>query len=58
MQKLIVDIRKTNVSFNSTLLISMIPLCNKVSSSARGLFVAKVTAHAGKTPAFYNSFSS
>jgi hypothetical protein len=30
----------------------------KVSSSARGLFVAKVTAHAGKTPAFSNSFSS
>jgi hypothetical protein len=31
------DIRKTNVSFISTSLVSMIPLCNKVSSSARGL---------------------
>jgi hypothetical protein len=28
--------------------------CNKVSSSTRGFFVAKVTAHAGKTPVFSN----
>jgi hypothetical protein len=45
---------KKKVSLNSTSLVSMVPPCNKVSSSTRGLFVAKVTAHAGKTPVFSN----
>jgi hypothetical protein len=48
----------TNLSFNSTSLVSMIPPYNKVSSSARVLFVAKVTAHAGKTILCSNPFSS
>jgi hypothetical protein len=41
-----------NVSFDSTSLVSMIPACNKVSSSSRGLFMAKVTAHSVLTPVF------
>jgi hypothetical protein len=34
MQKVIVDISQTNVSFNSTSLVSMVPSSNKVSSSS------------------------
>jgi ssDNA-binding replication factor A large subunit len=42
MYTVIVDISKKKVSLNSTSLVSMVPPCNKVSSSTRGFFVAKV----------------
>jgi hypothetical protein len=45
MQQVIVDISQHNVSFDSTTLVSMVPSCNKISSSSRGFFMAKVTAH-------------
>jgi hypothetical protein len=51
MQQVIVDISQTNVSFDSTSLVSMVPSSNKVSSSSRGFCMAKVPAHAGKFPA-------
>jgi hypothetical protein len=52
MQQVIVDISQTNVSFDSTSLVSMVPSSNKVSSSSRGFCMAKVTAHAEKNPIF------
>jgi hypothetical protein len=52
MQQVIVDISQNNASFDSKSLVSMVPACNKVSSSSRGFFMAKVTAHAGKIPVY------
>jgi hypothetical protein len=52
MQQVIVDIIQRNVSFDSTSLVSMVPSSNKVSSSSRGFYMAKVTAHAGTIPVF------
>jgi hypothetical protein len=42
MQKVIVDISKNNVSFNSASLVYMVPSSDKVSSSS----MTKFTAHA------------
>jgi hypothetical protein len=52
MQQVIVDISQNNVSFDSTSLVSMVPACNKVSSSSRDFFMAKVKEHAGKISIF------
>jgi hypothetical protein len=51
-QQVIVDIIQRNVSFDTTSLVSMVPSSNKVSSSSRGFYMAKVTAHAGTIPVF------
>ena len=58
MQQVIVDISQNNVSFDSIALLSLVPACNKVSSSSRGFSWLTLQHMPEQSLYFFNSFSS